>query len=113
MAKEDMERRDLHFYHIGRIVKVLDTSTSTSTDKKRKAVIEMWDNNVITCTIGSAKVKDNDFVVVLIDGTLQGTNVFMHPISISDVVSEEAGQVIWDKYKSLLDKTKPSHPFTG
>ncbi len=111
---ENKKNEDIDFYHIGKVIKVLTNTNSKNFDKKTKAVVEMWDNNVITCTIGSAKVKDGNFVIVLIKGTVQGTNLFMHPISITDTMSEEAGELIWGKYKSILvDKTKSTHPFTG
>jgi hypothetical protein len=110
---EEKRTKELVFYHIGKVVKVIDKNNSKNLDKKYKAVIEMWDNNIITCEIGNANVKDNDFVIVLFNGLVQAQGVFMRPEIITDILSQEAGQQIWEKYKSFFDKSKPTHPFTG
>ncbi|MCW1298994.1 MAG: hypothetical protein QXD02_01565 [Candidatus Parvarchaeum sp.] len=110
---EEKKAKELVFYHIGRIVKVIDKNDSKNLDKKHKAVIEMWDNNIITCEIGNANPKDNDFVIVLFNGLVQSQGVFMRPETITDILSQEAGQQIWDKYKGFFDKSKTTHPFTG
>lgn len=110
-----MEKKqgELSFYHVGKVVKVLSKGNSKNIDKKNKAVIEMWDNNVITCEIGASAPKDGDFVIVIFSGMVQTQGVFMKPVTITDILSEDSGQQIWDKYKSFLDKSKPTHPFTG
>jgi hypothetical protein len=113
MEKEIKNQESLYFYHIGRIIKVVNKSNSMNLDKKNKAVIEMWDNNVVTCEIGNPAPKDGNFVIVLFKGLIQTQGVFMKPVTITDILSEDAGQEIWDKYKSFLDKSKPTHPFTG
>ena len=110
---EERKSKELEFYHIGKVVKVIDKNNSKNLDKKHKAVIEMWDNNIITCEIGNANPKDNDFVIVLFNGLVQSQGVFMRPETITDILSQEAGQQIWDKYKGFFDKSKPTHPFTG
>ncbi len=108
------KKQDLTFYHIGKIVKLVDSKNSKNFDKKKKAVIEMWDNNIITCETGVANPKDGDFVIVRFNGIVQGNNnIFMNPSQITDIVSEESGEKIWDSYKGFYDKAKPSHPLTG
>ncbi len=113
MEKAQKKQEDISFYHIGKVVKVLDKTNSKNFDKKNKAVIEMWDNNVITCEIGSSSPKDGNFVIVLFNGTVQNQGVFMKPVTITDILSNESGSEVWEKYKSFLDKSKPTHPFTG
>ena len=109
----EKEGKALTFYHIGKVVKVINKANSKNFDKKAKIIAEMWDSNVVTCELGSADVKDGDFVVILFDGIVQNQNIFMHPSCVTDVLSKEAGQEVWDKYKSFMDKSKPAHPFTG
>ena len=107
--------KELKFYHIGRVIKVIDSKGGKNFDNKNKAAIEMWDNNVITCETGTAKVNENDFVIVRFNGIIQScsNNIFMSPSSVTDIVSEEVGGSIWRSYKSFYDKAKPSHPLTG
>ena len=100
----------LNFYHIGKIVKVI---TGKTTDRTAKAVIEMWDSNVITCCLGKAKPKDGDFVVVRFDGITQSNGLLMHPAEITDIMSQADGETIWSTYKHFFEKAKPSHPLTG
>ncbi len=109
------KEQELKFYHIGRIIKIIDSKNGKNFDHKSKAVIEMWDNNIITCEIGGAAVKENDFVVVRFNGMVQSVsnNIFMNPIQVTDVVAQEAGEAIWRSYKNFYDKAKPSHPLTG
>jgi hypothetical protein len=109
----EKETKPLTFYHLGKVVKVINKTNSKNFDKKPKIVSEMWDSNVVTCELGSADVKDGDYVVILFNGILQSQNIFMQPVAVTDVLSKEAGQEVWDKYKSFMDKSKPVHPFTG
>lgn len=110
----ESSKQELRFYHIGKVVKVVDPKTSKNFDKKRKAVIEMWDNNIITCETGTANPKDGDFVIVRFMGIVQGNNnIFMNPSQITDIVPEDSGERIWSSYKGFYDKAKPSHPLTG
>ncbi|MCL4399049.1 hypothetical protein M1293_00855 [Candidatus Parvarchaeota archaeon] len=111
MEKEKTEI--LPFYHIGRVIKCLTKINSDSADKKYKAVVEMWDNNIITCETGGLKVEDGDFVVVLFDGVVQGNNVIMHPSKITDKISKQTGEELWENFKKFFDKAKPPHPMTG
>ncbi len=114
MEKGNNKEDSLPFYHIGRIVKVINKNNSSiNLDKKSKAVIEMWDNNVVTCEINSNEIKDNKFVIVLFKGLIQNQGVFMRPSTVTDVLDDNVGEEIWNKYKSFLDKSKPTHPFTG
>jgi hypothetical protein len=107
-------KSELIFYHIGRIVKLVDPKNSKNFDKKRKAVIEMWDNNIITCETGPASPHDGDFVIVRFKGIIQGNNnLFMNPSEITDILSNSTGEQVWQNYKSFYDKTKPAHPLTG
>lgn len=110
---EEKKAKELVFYHIGKIVKVINKNNSKNVDKTQKAVIEMWDNNIITCEIGNVNPKDDDFVIVRFNGLIQAQGVFMRPETVTDILSQEAGQQIWDKYKGFFDKSKPTHPFTG
>ena len=110
---EKNSEKDLVFYHVGRIVKIIDSKNSRNFDKKKKAVTEMWDNNIITCEAGSTPAVDGDFVVVRFIGVPQGTGILMHPTHITDILSKEAGEEVWLSYKSFLDRSKPSHPMTG
>ncbi|EFD92864.1 MAG: hypothetical protein BJBARM5_0368 [Candidatus Parvarchaeum acidophilus ARMAN-5] len=113
MEKVDKKQENIVFYHIGRVVKVINKNNAINIDKKSKAVIEMWDNNVITCEVTNNNVKDNNFVIVQFNGVAQVQGMFMKPVTITDVLNDETGQEIWDKYKGFLDKSKPTHPFTG
>ena len=113
MEKTDKKNDSIPFYHVGKVVKVINKNNAVTLDKKSKAVIEMWDNNVITCEINSNEIKDNKFVIVLFSGLIQNQGVFMKPATVTDVLDNEVGQEIWNKYKGFLDKSKPTHPFTG
>jgi hypothetical protein len=106
---------ELRFYHIGRIIKIINSKSGKNFDHKNKAAIEMWDNNIITCEIGNASVKEDDFVVVRFNGIIQSAsnNIFMNPSQVTDVVSKEAGETIWRSYKNFYEKAKPAHPLTG
>lgn len=107
-------KKELTFYHVGKVVKLVDAKNSKNFDKKRKAVIEMWDNNIITCETGVANPRDGDFVLVRFNGLVQGNNnIFMNPSAITDILTKEAGQEIWQSYKGFYEKAKPTHPLTG
>lgn len=107
---ENRGKAPLAFYHIGKVFKVI---AGKGSDKRPKAVIEMWDNNILTCEIGDAKVKDSQFVIVKFDGILQSQNVFMHAVEVTDILSDSDGSAIWQQYKTFLEKSKPTHPLTG
>ena len=113
MEKTDKKQESIPFYHIGKIIKVINKGNSVNLDKKNKAVIEMWDNNIITCEASNGQLKDNKFVIVLFNGLIQNQGVFMKPATVTDILTDEIVQEIWDKYKGFLDKSKPTHPFTG
>ncbi len=100
----------LNFYHVGKIIKVIK---GKNTDKIAKAVIEMWDSNVITCCLGKARPRDGDFVVVRFDGINQANGLLMHPAEITDILEQTDGESIWSAYKHFFDKAKPAHPLTG
>ncbi len=113
MEKSDKKQDSIPFYHIGKVIRVINKENAINLDKKSKAVVEMWDNNVITCEINSSEIKDNKFVMVLFNGIIQNQGVFMRPFTITDVLNDNVGEEIWSKYKGFLDKSKPTHPFTG
>lgn len=113
MEKNDKKQDSIPFYHIGKVIKVISKGNSVNLDKKSKAVIEMWDNNIVTCEINGPEIKDNKFVIVLFNGVIQNQGVFMRPATVTDVLDDNTGQEIWDRYKGFLDKSKPTHPFTG
>ncbi len=104
----------LKFYHVGKVIKVIEPKSGKNFDHKKKAVLEMWDNNIITCEVGQANLKDGDFVLVKFNGIVQGNNnIFMNPAQVTDVLSQEAGEQVWRSYKGFYEKAKPSHPLTG
>ncbi len=111
----EKERQDaLHFYHIGRVIKFLSPKDGRNLDRKSKVVVEMWDNNIITCEAGSTPLKDDDYVIVRFNGLVQpNNNIFMSADQITDVLSKSAGDDVWSSYKNFLDKVKPTHPLTG
>ena len=48
----EKETKPLTFYHLGKVVKVINKTNSKNFDKKPKIVSEMWDSNVVTCELG-------------------------------------------------------------
>jgi hypothetical protein len=104
----------LTFYHVGKIVCPMTKGDSRNLDKQKKAVVEMWDTNLVICMAGKSNVRSGDFVLVSFDGIVQPAgNVLMHPKEITDHLSREDGEEVWQRYKELYEKIKPSHPLTG
>jgi len=107
-----MEKKEdtvLTFYHIGLVKEIIPGNGS----KENKAMIEMWDQNLIICSAGGLKLEENEYVIVKFDGIVQGQNILMHPNIVSDVIKKESGEKMWEMYKDFYSKIKPSHPLTG
>jgi hypothetical protein len=106
---EKKEETVLTFYHIGLVREVVPAKDS----KEDKAIIEMWDQNLIICNTRGLKLDRDEYVIVKFDGIVQGQNILMHPNFVSDTLKKDVGERIWGMYKDFFSRIKPSHPLTG
>jgi SHS2 domain-containing protein len=93
-------------YHPGKVIEVLSNSKEViSTEKKVQILLEMWDDNIITCDIESklaSKVKEDD--VVLVDYGPISEKLTMPKHEVVKVIKGKTAEKIWQKYREHYRK---------
>jgi len=93
-------------YHPGKVIEVISESKEViSVDNKIQILLEMWDDNVITCDISdklAKKVKEDD--IVLVDYGPISEKLTMPKHEVVKVVKGKTAEKIWDKYRSHYRK---------
>ncbi len=93
-------------YHPGKVILVYmpkDRSIESS-DSGTQALLEMWDENMITVGVDphlSGKIKKDD--VVLVDYTTPKLNIIK-------ILKSETARQTWRLYKDRYEKKKPQVP---
>jgi len=103
------------YYHIGRVIEVLRPGKDVvSADTSTQAVVETWDENVITFEVArklASKIKPGD--IVLIDYTPISSKVVMPKMVITKIIKGKKAETIWEEYKEYFrrrPRVKPSTP---
>ena len=93
-------------YHPGKVIEVLSKKNTISADSSVQAVLEMWDENVLTMLVDpkiAAKVKKGNFV--LVDYRPQEKVPAPRHVVVK-VLSPAEGRRIWNRYKEFLATKK-------
>ena len=95
-------------FQFGRVTKVLSAKDKdiTSSDNLTVAVLEMWDEVIITAAVHPAiqeKVKSGDFVVTEINPISQN----MNRQTVVKIVAGKNGDDIWKSYRKMFMKRNP------
>ncbi|MBI5061514.1 MAG: hypothetical protein HZB67_04340 [Candidatus Aenigmarchaeota archaeon] len=93
-------------YHPGKIIIVYGPKDKSieSADSGTQALLEMWDENMITVSVDphlSGKIKKDD--VVLVDYTTPKLNVIK-------LLKSDTAKQTWKMYKERYEKKKPQQP---
>ena len=101
------------YYHIARVVEVLRPNQRDvlSADSKTQAVVETWDDNVVTVEVTpklASKVKSGD--LVLLDYNPISQKIIMPRKVIVKIIKGEKARRIWEKYKQFLNRRPRVRP---
>ncbi len=93
------------YYHVGRVLEILSEKDTASSDLSVQAVVETWDENIITYLV-DPKIKDKIKVgdIVLIDYNPTETQPFRPKEIIVKVIPGEKGEKVWSYYKEFFRK---------
>ncbi|MFH1450886.1 MAG: hypothetical protein ABIF92_02805 [archaeon] len=100
-------------FHPGKIITILKPSSKDviSANTTTQAVIEMWDENILTFTVDSklaAKVKKND--IVLVDYNPISEKMQVPKTIITKILRGKIADETWKKYKDYQkQKQKEAH----
>jgi len=94
-------------YQFGKVLKVFkpEDKEVESSDKSVQALVEMWDEVIITTGVASnlaEKLKVGEFVITEISPLSQ--NLFKH--TIVKAVKGKTGLETWSEYKRVFNKRK-------
>ena len=92
-------------FQFGKVLKVFNPEDKEveSSDKTVQALVEMWDEVLLTCGVAmqlSSKLKAGDFVITEISPLSQ--NLFRH--TIVKVLKGKSGIEGWQEYKRIFNK---------
>lgn len=92
-------------FQFGKVLKVFNPEDKEveSADKTVQALVEMWDEVLLTCGVAmqlSGKLKQGDFVITEISPLSQ--NLFRH--TIVKVLKGKSGLEGWQEYKRIFNK---------
>ncbi len=104
------------YYHVGRVIEVLKPGKDVkSSDSSVQAVVETWDENVITFNVHTKlkqRIRPGDYV--LIDYTPISEKIVMPKMLIIKIISGDKAKKIWEAYKEYYRRRprcgKPSTP---
>lgn len=93
------------YYHVGRVLEILSEKDTESSDLSVQAVVETWDENIITYLV-DPKIKDKIKVgdIVLIDYNPTEKQPFRPKEIIIKILPNEKGEKIWNYYKEFFRK---------
>ncbi len=93
------------YYHVGRVLEVLSEKDTESSDLSVQAVVETWDENIITYLV-DPRIKDKVKVgdIVLIDYNPTEKQPFRPKEIIIKIIPGEKGEKIWSYYKEFFRK---------
>ena len=99
-------------YHPGRVLEVFSTKDKNiyATDESTQAMLEMWDDNLITVLVESklsTKIKKDD--VVLVDYRPMQTQPVPR-MTVVKILKGTSAKRTWDTYKSHHTKRRVSAP---
>ena len=95
-------------YHVGKVIKVISPQDVNvkSSDDDTQALLEMWDENVVTFLVEPHIAKDiKDGDMVLVDYS------HLSPTSpnaqiIIKILQGDTAKAVWDEYKKHYEKKK-------
>ena len=96
-------------FHPGKIVEVFKPGDSgvESADDSTQALVEMWDNNLLTLLVEpeiAGKLKTGD--TVLVDYRVNNEKAPVPRQIITKILSGAKAKRIWDKYTAFFKKRK-------
>jgi protein associated with RNAse G/E len=96
-------------FHPGKIITILKPSSKDviSANASTQAMIEMWDENILTFTIDpkiATKAKKNDIVIVDYNPTSEKMQI--PKTIITKIIRGKVAEETWRKYKDYLKKKK-------
>ena len=93
------------YYHVGKVLEVLSDKDTESSDSSVQAVVETWDENVITYLVDpklKEKIKVGD--IVLIDYNPTEKQPFRPREIIVKILPKEKGERVWNYYKEFFKR---------
>jgi len=93
------------YYHVGKVLEILSGKEVSSSDQSLQAVVETWDENVITYLV-DPKLKDRIKVgdIVLIDYNPTEKQPFRPKEIIIKILHGEKGKRVWEYYKEFFKR---------
>jgi hypothetical protein len=108
-------------YHVGRIIEIMhhEDKEIISSNKSVQAVVEMWDENVMTVGVDEAlyqKIRNKDVVVV--DYTPVSEKIVLPKQTIIKIIKGKKADTVWKAYKDFFHKgktvaSKPDQKYFG
>ncbi len=93
-------------YHVGKVVEIFhsDDKNIVSFENNTQALLDMWDENLITLGIDphiSKQVKKNDILLVDYNQTRTGPKMVAVKVLRGDIAKKT-----WDRYKQHFEKLR-------
>src|SRR3989338_6428777 len=93
-------------YHVGRVIEIFsgDDKSVIAFDNSAQALLDMWDENMITVAIDShlsKSIKKDD--IVLVDYTATQTG---HRMVVIKILRGEVAKRTWKNYKDNFEKLR-------
>lgn len=95
------------YYHVGKVLEIFYSKDRDieSSDSSVQALVETWDENVITYSVDPRLVNDLKVGdVVLIDYNPTSTQPFRPKMLIVKILKGEKAKKTWDSYKEYYKK---------
>jgi len=94
-------------FHPGKILTIMKPSSKDviSADASTQAMIEMWDENILTFTVDpkiATKIKKNDIIIVDYNPTSEKMQI--PKTIITKILRGKAADETWKKYREYLKK---------
>ncbi len=98
-------------HHPGKVVAVIRPKDEdvSSADNVTLAVVEMWDENILTLVVDDRIAKDireGDFVLVDYRPKVLGQNTVIPKQKVAKIVRGERAKKIWEMYKEYFKQQK-------
>lgn len=96
-------------YHVGKVLEVFSPKDKdlVSADSDSAVLLEMWDENVFTCSVAEkivAKIKAGD--VVFVDYRPISKTIAMPRLMVSKVLKGKKAERVWEKYTGFYHRRK-------
>ena len=97
-------------YHIGRVIDIFsgEDKNVVAVDSSAQAMLDMWDENLITVGVDShliKQVKKEDIVIVDYTATQTGPRML-----VVKVLRGEVGKRAWKQYKDHFERMRAKGP---